>query len=352
MTVTRWKLTAGALGLAVGGLAATADPPCPAPPLVTRTCHRPEPPRTSQAVRPVLPAAAVGETVQAAFQPPAVVAPPAPADAPQVAPVAVQPVAVNPPLPTAAAEPPKLEVPPITVAAPMPTKPEPPKLDLPKPAPTPEKVVEIPLPAVAAVKPAEPVPAVPEVKLAPPAVGEPVLLPKPAADLPPPHPAPTRPARVADDLPAVAPARPEPAAPPPSLAAPPVRVVLKIGSGQPRFDVLAGDDTLLKVVCDRVDVRSPSDRGGDGMTPLKAAGGVRFSAPGCDGTADELTVLSATGEVLVAGNVQVRCRRGKGETQFKASEMRFRLGTAPAYTVADPAPGPLQARTAFTPGRK
>src|SRR5205823_13232812 len=97
---------------------------------------------------------------------------------------------------------------------------------------------------------------------------------------------------------AVTPAKP-PGPEPTSTAAGSVRVVLKLGGGPPRFEVLAGDDALLKVVSDKVDVSSPSEKG-ETMSALKAAGAVRFSAPGCEGTCTALTVLPGSGDVELA----------------------------------------------------
>lgn len=349
MTITRWKLLAGFLGLSIAGLAATADSSgCGTAPRPKTAAPPADPPavvpvQAVSAVPPVVPAA-VPAAVQVAMQPPTPVAPPKPAEAPKVAPV-------------------ELTLPPVSGVKPEPQKAEPPALptiELPSPPPKPAApVVEIALPAVAPEKPVAAVPPLPagaDTKIAPPAVPE-VAKPTPVPDLPPAAPSPI-PALVQDRVktpkpePLPEPVKPLPQlaqpdqAPPASLGGPPVRVVLRLGQGRPKFDVLAGDDILLKVACTKVDVRSPSATG-DAMTPLKASGGVVFSAPGCEGTCDDLIVLPGTGEVELAGNVRVRCRKGKGETEFAAGGMKFKLGSAPAYTVPEPT-----VQTSFTPARK
>jgi hypothetical protein len=294
MTLTRWKLLAGLLGLSMAGVAATADPPCPvrtAGP--ARGCPDPCAPRPLPppvvVCAPVVPV----ETVQVAYQP------------------AVPTLPVSDPVKKAEAAP--------------------------KPQPAGGKVIELPMPAAPVVQPL-PTPAV-EVRLEPPTVTaasgpakppEPIVPVAPTPDpLPPPVAKPSTPPQRLD--PPVVPTRPEP-----SAEVRDVRVVLRLGAGQPKFEVLSGDDVLLKVVSDAVDVRSPSDKG-QPMSALKAAGGVRFSAPGCEGTCSELTVLPGSGDVELAGDVRVRCKQGKGETEIVAAKLTFKLGSAPAYTVPEPA---------------
>jgi hypothetical protein len=111
-------------------------------------------------------------------------------------------------------------------------------------------------------------------------------------------------------------------------------VNLKLGEGSPKFEVCRGDDVLLKVVCTGVDVKAPSEKG-EAFAVLRASGSVRFSAPGCEGSCESLVVHPATGEVILTKAVEVRCQMGKGTTVMKAEQMTFKLGTAPAFAVAD-----------------
>src|SRR5579883_597003 len=342
MTLTRWKLLAGMLGLSMGGVAAVADPPCrthvAAQPVVVVPCL-PEP---AVAVGlPAIPAAAPAGAVQAGFQPPVEVAAPKPGAAAPVMP-APPPVTPVPDLPAPAA--PGLMVPavepvkPVAEVAPTPRpvakKTEgPPAVTVSKPADPPPAAVDLPLPlpVPGPAKNAEPAKSsgLPPAAVSP-LVLDPVAPARPTA--PPPPPVVTRLDPPA--VPAVNPPGPPPAQPEPHPTGG-VRVVLKLGAGQPRFEVVSGDDALLKVVSDRVDVKSPSEKG-EVMSALKAVGGVRFSAPGCEGTCAELTVLPGSGEVELAGDVRVKCKQGRGETEIAASKLSFKLGSAPAYSVPEP----------------
>jgi hypothetical protein len=292
--------------------------------------------------------------VRVGFQPPI--------DVPAPKPGEVKAVAQGPP-PKAASDVPPVTALPVPAVSPEPLAVKPVEVGLPKSADlAPPKIIELPMPTTPAVKPTAAVPAVPGVAVeTPPPPAVEVSLPVPAvtpatAAVPakPPE-LPPRAAPAVDPVPLPTPAKPEPPAPPrldppasptgtpakspqapESVVAGSVRVVLKLGAGQPRFEVLAGEDTLLKVVSDRVDVRSPSEKG-ETMSALKAAGAVRFSAPGCEGTCQELTVLPGSGDVDLSGDVRVRCKQGKGETEIVASRMTFKLGSAPAYAVPEPA---------------
>ena len=345
MTLTRWKLLAGLLGLSMGGVAAVADPPCR-----THAAHLPPPcPTGGPAVPtlvsvPVIPAAAPVEAVQVGFTPPVDVPAPKPGEVPPTAvalpPVPAAPGLAAPELPALPAEPAKpVAPPPRPVAEKKAVKPAdaaPPVIDL-------LPVVPGPVQASEPVKAADP----PQRQLAPPVVAlDPAPLPPPAVSQP------QSPAQRLDP-PTLTPAGPPPAPTlgPPEAVAPPAgtaRVVLKIGAGQPRFEVVSGDDTLLKVVSDKVDVTSPSGKG-EPMSALKATGGVQFSAPGCEGTCAELTVLPGAGLVELAGGVRVKCKQGKGETEILAAKLTVKLGAAPGYAVSEPA-GAVNA--SFPPARR
>lgn len=62
-----------------------------------------------------------------------------------------------------------------------------------------------------------------------------------------------------------------------------VRVVVPLGKSPAKFDVMAGDAVLLQAVCEQVEVRSPSEKGGP-VCSIKASGKVPFTAAGCEGT--------------------------------------------------------------------
>jgi hypothetical protein len=316
MRLTRWKLLAGVLGLAMGGVAATADPPAR---VITtcapRVCYEPCPPIVVSV--PVVPSQGV---VVAAHQPPLPVVVPEPAVL--VLPAAAEkPAAEKAPPPRPVVENVELPAPvaPI-VHVPTPGTP-PPGYRRPVMVSGPATTLDLPPPVQPVVAPTNP----PEPTLVTPVVDETIPLP----------PISSSPQRL--DPPALPPSPSKPITPTaePTRAGASLRVVLHIGAGQPKFEVMTGDDTLLKVVSDKVDVRSPSEKG-ETMSALKAAGGVRFSAPGCEGTCSELTVLPGTGDVELAGDVRVKCKQGKGETEIVGGKLTFKLGSAPAYSVPEP----------------
>jgi hypothetical protein len=294
MTTTRWKLTAGGLVLALGGLAAVAGVPA-------RSCQ------PGQKAGPVvLVEAPVAPVV---YQTPAVIPQP-PTDAPAA-----------PAVPTAPEPPP---VPAVSTPAELPSVPPPAVTAEKKPDPKADKVFELPVPAVEAIQPAA--------AAAPPAEPKP----QPVPTEPAPAPLPPEPGRQAPVQPTPAPADPLLSAPP--ADAPPVvekklKVMLHMGDDRPRFEVRDGDEVYLKVVCDKVDVKSPSDRG-ETMSTLRATGRVTFVTPGGDGTCEELTVIPGTGQVVVAGRVSFKYNWGKVETTVSGEKMTFRLGSTPGVAPA------------------
>jgi hypothetical protein len=293
MTVSRWKVMAGVLGVSLGGLAAIAGP-CPKP----------------------------GETHRAAENPPAQ------ADAPKVPPA-------GPAVPPPAAD-----------LAPAPAKGAAPKLpDLPAVKPEPQKPdlgpLPGPMPTKADVPPAGPT--VPPILSAPaggptPPVGPSVMPPavqveafgqvpsapsptQPAAPLVVPQAAPTAGSPLPVLEPAVKPAAAVVAAP----AAAKFRIILRVGEGEPTFEVRTGDDLMMKVVCEKVDVKSPDK--GQGPSAVRAAGKVRFVGFGAEGTCDELSFLAGTGEVMMAGRVkvQVKDKLGRVESEIASDKLNYKL---------------------------
>ncbi len=320
MTLMRWKLLAGLLGISIAGVVASADPQCSGTnPLQSR--RAPTPPVQTANYAPTV--SIVPLVVPATANPPfqVAVAPPITLTLPMIDALPTPSIVAVPML---SLEPPQLTVseapkPKLALVEPLVTIPEAvkaPAISLPTFAPVADKVIDLPLPMTVA-KPIPPTqfPATPTLDL--PVVRTPTL------DVP-----------VVREVPAVVASRKPLAKPeevPTEVSS--VRVVVRLGMAQPKFEVLSGEDVLLKAACEKIDVRSIEK--GDGVTPLKATGGVRFSAPGCEGTCDQLTVLPGTGEVELAGNVKVRCKRGKGETEIVATTMKFKLGSAPAYAVPE-----------------
>lgn len=284
MLFTRWKLLTGALGMSLGGWATfggTADQKVDVPP-------------------------------------PPVVAPATP-----VAPLAV--ASATPLLPTLPAIPamppaalpssPVIELP----GLPLPdTKPIETKLP-----PKPTTPVSLPVvPASGFELPPSPV-ALPS---APPSL--PPMPTKPAVDAAGPFtpPLPSKPPAVAPESPMVEYTKPATPSVTPVAALPSkFRIVLRVGAGDPSFEVRHDDDLVMKVVCEKVDIKSPEK--GQGPSNVIATGKVRFVGFGAEGTCDSFSFLAGTGEVALAGNVNVKVRDkiGRVESELNADKMQYKL---------------------------
>lgn len=359
MTLTRWKLLAGVFGISMVGVVAMANPQCPGKTDATR--EKAPPTREVQSKSTDVP---VNYSVVLPTREKSAESLPVPT------PVVAMPVSL-----------PRAEF-----AATIPPIPNVVPLELPTtPGVTPllqDRVVELPLPGVNAPKPIVPVP---ELKLELPKVGLDTQIslpmlnatplvqaetparagatpppPLPATTTIPPQPTPgltfpmpatltALPTPIAD-VPSGIPLSPVPAVEP-SRSVPAikeevetrVRVVVPLGKSQAKFDVMAGDTVLLQAVCEQVEVRTPTEKGGP-VSPIKATGKVRFTAPGCEGTCDSLAVLPVTGEVELTGSVRVTCKHGKAETEIQATTMKFKLGSAPAAVPPSPVISPVGVR--------
>ena len=338
MTISRYKIMAGILGVSIGGLAVAAQ--CPRPDTPHRSGDAP-------AGDPKVPNAGSKPSPLPALPPPPAVVTPA---------SGTSPVAVDlPALPIPTANPPA-KLPDLPVVTPV-------RADLPKPAAIPTPVVipasgtalpDVP-PALPAVPSAtvEKAPAAPKAApMTPPAA--PKADPGPAApellvpSVPPTAVVPTAPTTVVTPsvpptavvpTPAVEPARPtptvEPTRPAPTAAAQVqqvqaanrFRILLRVGEGEPMFEVKSGDDLVLRVVCEKVDVKSPEK--GQGPSSVTATGRVRFVGFGAEGTCDNLSFLAGTGEVALTGGVrvQVKDRIGRVESELSSDRLQYRLDT-------------------------
>jgi hypothetical protein len=189
----------------------------------------------------------------------------------------VQPVAAVVPLPALTPEPPLAVVMPVPVALPVPVP-----VTLPTtPMPTPTPKIEVALPTVT--------PAAPTVALTPPDKPEPKTVPG--------HTVTTSAFQ---------------------------RVSIDFAQKPLKFEISTRDSSL-SVSCESIEVRMPGEQNTT-ATPLKATGNVRFTAPGCHGTCDELCVFSDSGMVMLQGNVRLYCRQGDIETEVTGSSVKFRLG--------------------------
>jgi hypothetical protein len=103
------------------------------------------------------------------------------------------------------------------------------------------------------------------------------------------------------------------------------RIVLRVGEGEPSFEVRHGDDLVMKVVCDKVDIKSPEK--GQGLSAVTASGNVRFVGFGAEGTCDTLSFLAGTGEVSMTGKVKilVKDKIGRVESELETTQIKYKL---------------------------
>jgi hypothetical protein len=123
---------------------------------------------------------------------------------------------------------------------------------------------------------------------------------------------------------------PPPSTPPSTLLPPPVaetkfRIILRVGEGTPTFEVKNGDNLVLKVACEKVDIKSP-EKGG-GPSEVTARGKVRFAGFGAEGTCDELKFFTGTGEVNMTGEVkvQVKDKLGRVESELTTGSLKYKI---------------------------
>lgn len=377
MTLSRWKLLAGVFGLSVCGLAALAEPAC-------RTAGHGSPrqlPPVAESkpeLKPLPGGTPLPPPIEVGAPKPSEVKPaPAPAPLPAIPPAAPKPLDPLPPAPKPVlGEPVELGLPmlkddktkPETLPAlPLPGSPTP-NIPGATAVPDPGPVALPGLPGLPPVQPAskEPVPPLPLPGVAggagavpplpqPGSASEEKPQPGSAAPLPLPGSPLQRPVTDVKPLPLPAPGEatlPQPGLPrdPKPLHIPPVtppaevrpvearaatptvekrlKVTLQMGEGNPRFEIRDGEEVVLKVVSDKVDVKAPTEKG-DLWSVLKASGRVKFQSPGGDGYCDELQIIPGTCEVIATGKVQFKYNWGKVETAVTSERMTFRLGATP-----------------------
>lgn len=319
MSLSRWKIMAGVLGVSLGGLAAASQ--CPKGEGKRYAGRQAEPPALEL---PGIPTVASGGSAPKA--PAAVPAPPAELLPPPL------------PIPTNTAEKPP--------APPMPAMP------MTSPAKPPMTSPVIPVGGTSDPAPALPLPVPGGVEAPKPAAPD-VVPTKPMADVPPADPVvkplgvpaggttppaipdtPPKPGNVSSSPPATAIEFSKPETKPeirpevkPAVAALPgkFRIMLQVGEGEPRFEVKYGDDLILKVVCEKVDIKSPEK--GVGPSEVTARGKVRFVGFGSEGSCDELSFLAGTGEVQMTGKVRiaVKDKLGRVESELTTDTVKYKV---------------------------
>jgi hypothetical protein len=238
-----------------------------------------------------------------------------------------------------------------TPPAPAPTKPSSPGPPA-KPETIPPPAIDFDIPIAPPAKPMPPV-ATPKPDLGTPVpptsgAGQEIVLPpiaespkvpmktepvSPVAPLPPPSP-PLYPRTTVDDPPVKeGPKSPMPLIRDSAPSTPKVadgsklKLLLRVGDGQPRFEIrnTANSDLMLKVYGEKVEMQAPNDARSS-LAGVTAIGRVRFTAPGIEGTCDHLTILSATGEVLMKGNIRMKTKHGKSWSEMTAEKMVYQIG--------------------------
>jgi len=227
--------------------------------------------------------------------------------------------------PTPAATPSPVDTPQPATAPPRPSpvaEPTPPKPALTPAAPTEDLIPPVPEPApraAATERPASSQAGASAVLPTEPALPVPAAIEK--------QPQPQRP-DAGGATPGMPPASPPLVGGPP---APPVageakfRIILRVGEGEPTFEVKHGDNLILKVASEKVDIKSPEK--GAGPSEITARGNVRFVGFGAEGTCEELKFFAGTGQVEMMGDVkvQVKDKLGRVESELTTGSMKYKL---------------------------
>jgi lipopolysaccharide export system protein LptA len=106
-------------------------------------------------------------------------------------------------------------------------------------------------------------------------------------------------------------------------------MLLRLGDGKPRFEIRNTESTelLFKVYGEKVELQSaPEGMQSSPIAGVTAVGQVRFVGPGIEGTCDQLSVLSGTGEVLLKGNVHMKTKHGKAWNEVTGEKMIYQIG--------------------------
>ena len=353
MSLSRWKMMAGVLGVSIGGLAAAASQ-CPK--LDTSKGRSPEEP-VAKADAPKLPPAGAPSVAPTLDLPPVPAGLVVPA-APNLVPAGPTPPAASgmlPPLPEAFPSGPFVppakpaEVIPVGVTLPQPTPPAPTvpaskPSDPVKPATPAAPIADlIPLPAATAPGKPTPPPSAPDGRAL---IGTPgftgpegELRPlNPPTKVAPPAVPPSLPADpLVIDLPPIKPtAAPAADSGPPKVTEGKFRILLRVGEGEPTFEVKSGDNLVLKVACEKVDIES-ADKG-TGLSKVTARGKVRFAGFGAEGSCDSLSFMAGTGEVQMTGDVkvQVKDKLGRVESELTTATLKYKIDASAVGGVLKP----------------
>ncbi len=350
MSISRWKLMACSLVFSVAGLAMIAGRmngqlnaqwaehpkltpsvtlPSPAVPVAEKPMLPPSAPETLPPVSPAVEIELVAPVLQlpdAGLQPAGATEPALP-----MAPRAGDPVPAQPrqlknypmgiltfPMPNPVPDLPGTIVPVIaTEPAPTPAVPVP-QNDIPTVAPQDVPPIAPPTPPAQSLPPQQPPSVMPPVAPAPSP-----YVPAPSYPLPP--------------------APSEPAPTPPAVqqtsttTATKLKMLMRLGDGKPRFEIRSSDSTdlLFKVYAQKIEMQqAPDGMKAHPIAGVTAVGQVRFVGPGVEGTCDQLSVLSGTGEVMLKGNVFLKSKHGKAWSEVTAEKMIYQIGASGLTTSA------------------
>jgi hypothetical protein len=112
-----------------------------------------------------------------------------------------------------------------------------------------------------------------------------------------------------------------PASPPPPSSPFPWKVVLEVVNGLTQFELRHGDELLMRVQCERLDLHTPA--GG-----LQALGKVTVTGPCVEARCDRLTVAWPTGQVALDGAVRLAFQNRGVVHEMRAESVAFRLNAA------------------------
>ena len=103
-----------------------------------------------------------------------------------------------------------------------------------------------------------------------------------------------------------------------------IKVVVRMTSGRPSLAILSDGAEMLTLTCEQLDLaaRGPGD---DSVSAIKASGKVTFTAPGCQGQCDELVLNPKSWDGSMLKNVRVKCSQGRGDSELSADKMTFKL---------------------------
>ncbi len=348
MSLSRWKMMAGVLGVSIGGLAAAASQ-CPK--LDTSKGRAPEEP-VAKADAPKLPPAGA-PSVAPTLDLPAVPAGLAVPAAPNLVPAGPTPPGATvglPPLPdfpfpltdVKSAKPAAVT----PIGGTLPPLPTPPAPSAPASKPS-DPVKPAAAPVADLIPPPAATPPVPMKPTTPPAPDGRALIGTPGFTGPGGEPLPLNPGKpsgpgtngagasvmppvlpidpLVADVPPIKPTAPAADAGPPKVAEGKFRILLRVGEGEPTFEVKNGDNLVLKVACEKVDIES-ADKG-TGLSKVTARGKVRFAGFGAEGSCDALSFMAGTGEVQMTGDVkvQVKDKLGRVESELTTATLKYKI---------------------------